>query len=178
MSGGGDFFVLALKMLDLQMTRAILRQHLASGEGEHQARSASEVHQDILILGIKQIKDFISRTLRYQMMRTWTILNYGADYAFLTPIPSLGMGNGSPLDASTIIDLTKAGYLTEEQKLHTDLILDLPPRTLGEETKTEDLKTQTKDLLKSDKIQPENKEVLAKASLLLEDFIDYVEKKA
>lgn len=131
LSKSGEFFINAIKLLDLQSARAVTKQHLASGEGEHQARSASEVHQDILILGIKEIKQFLTRMFRLGFARTWTILNFGKQFGFLAPIPSFGRGNGLPLSVDDVIKLHSTGYLTEEQYPQTDGILDLTPRAVA-----------------------------------------------
>lgn len=130
LSKSGDFFINAIKLLDLQSARAVTRQHLASGEGEHQARSASEVHQDILVLGIKEIKQFLTTAFRLGFSRTWTTLNFGEQYAFLAPIPSFGRGSGLPLSVDDVLKLHQTGYLTAEQYPQTDGILDLTPRAV------------------------------------------------
>lgn len=161
MSKSGDFFINAIKLLDLQSARAVTKQHLASGEGEHQARSASEVHQDILILGIKEIKEFLMRRTRMGTMRTWTVLNFGKEAGFLTPYPSFGRGNGLPLSVKDVIDLHSSEYLTGEQYVQTDAILDLTPRAV-------EVIEQGKKLLEDSGVEEKTKEEIDKALKILQ----------
>jgi hypothetical protein len=158
------FFVELLKLLNLQIARGITHQHLASGEGEHQARAASEVHQDILLMGIKAIKMFLTRMLRLGTLRQWTILNYGISKVHLTPNITFGQGSGLPLTVADIIEMHKTGFLTPEQYPQADRTAGLNVR------KIEDVKEMFERSVKNNpEITDSTKDVATKS---LKDLTD------
>lgn len=90
--GAGDAFISAMDQDDRQMTVAILGQTLATGEGRHQARAAAAVHQDILATLIKQLKLFVVRMIRRDILAPLIRYNFGDDAADrLVPEVSLGI---------------------------------------------------------------------------------------
>jgi hypothetical protein len=70
-NGDGAAFLGAFALLNSEITLAILSQTLATGEGQHNARAAAQVHQDILDSKIRQAKAAVVRMLRNDVLRPW-----------------------------------------------------------------------------------------------------------
>lgn len=92
---------------DKAILRAILNQHLATGEGEHQARSAAEVHKDTLSLQIVRIKNRLCDRIREDLFKPLMIRNFGEESAVLTPVLNLGDGDGFPPKTSEIMEFLR-----------------------------------------------------------------------
>lgn len=106
MAGSGDIFLQSLEKLDNMLVRALMKQHLATGEGQHQARAAAETHQDILSLFILVVRRVIAEAIRRDTLHQLTIVNFGADAGHLTPVASLGDGDGFPITVAELAQLT------------------------------------------------------------------------
>lgn len=128
--GEGEAFLNAFKLYDQQITKAILHQTLATEEGEHQARSAAEVHQDVLGTIVQQIKQGTELAIRRDVVRPWVRYNYG-DKA-LQLLPRLTLGDVDKIDfvatANAIANLA-TDYLDPSQYPEIDRSLGLPVRT-------------------------------------------------
>jgi hypothetical protein len=62
--GEGQAFIQSIKMDDHQITKGILMQSLATDEGEHQARAASQTHQDVLDVLVQFLKGAVLALVR------------------------------------------------------------------------------------------------------------------
>lgn len=133
MQGDGEPFLLGFAQCDQQITKAILTQTLATEEGQHQARAAASVHQDVLDTLVKQGKKAVVRMLTVDILKPWVLLNYGADAAReLVPVPSLGTTEQRDLAPmwTAAAGLKRAGYLADSQLPAVDARLGLPVRDL------------------------------------------------
>lgn len=125
-TGSGDIFLNGVDWANKEIARAILKQHLATGEGQHQARASSEVHQDVLSLIIVFLKNWQAESIRRDIVIPLTIANFGD--AELAPIVDLGDGDGFPITSDEVARLKSSGYLSDDQLAALDKILGLPVR--------------------------------------------------
>ena len=133
MQGDGEPFLLGLTQCDQQITKAILTQTLATEEGQHQARAAASVHQDVLDTLVKQGKRAVVRMLQADILKPWVALNYGSQAADeLVPVPSLGTTEQRDMAPmmTAVAALERAGYLDKAQRPAIDAKLGLPVREL------------------------------------------------
>lgn len=112
--------------LDSQIRRAIELQTLASGESMHQTRSASASQRDILSLRILHIKRWVRESIRAGWLRAWTIMNFGADNALLTPVVDNGDGDGFAMSPFEVAQLAQVGVVRQEQLPAIWNMFDLP----------------------------------------------------
>lgn len=126
-----NVFMDAFRLYDQQIVKAILTQTLATGEGEHQARAAAEVHQDVLGTLVAQAKKSIERMLRHDVLMPLVRYNYGDAAVPLTPRVSLGETEKQDMTAlaTAIAKLETAGYIVPSQRLYLDTLLGWPQRT-------------------------------------------------
>jgi hypothetical protein len=136
MQGKGEAFIYAKGDMDRDIVGAILTQTLATEEGQHQARAAAEVHQDVLATLVHQAKRGIVRMLTRDVLRQWVRYNWGDRAAHL--VPSVSLGHTSPQDqAAFIVSLAQAGYqLHASQFPELDEIANLPVRDLTQDDAT------------------------------------------
>lgn len=109
----GEAFANALNWCDGQIARAVTSQYLATNEGMHQARASSDVHQDILSLGILRRKHWLENQQQREVYKRLLMYNYdltGKKISRYVPKLNLGLGDGFPLSPEDIADLMKAGY--------------------------------------------------------------------
>jgi hypothetical protein len=130
--GEGKAFLNAMAACNLEITKAILTQSLATEEGEHMARAAAQVHADVLDTLVRQGRRSVVRMLYRDVLRQWIRVNWGDAAITLTPIPSLGVTEQRDLPAmmGAISQLWNAGYLHPSQQAGIDDDLNLPPRDL------------------------------------------------
>lgn len=134
-TGDGAAFLRAFEMYNRDITLAITGQSLATTEGEHQARAAASVHQDILATRVKQLKLGLARMLRRDVLRQWVALNWGdAAAATLTPLVNLGTVEEEDLSPRmlAIAALERAQWFAPSQKPAIDATLGFPERDPSE----------------------------------------------
>lgn len=136
--GEGRAFLGAFALLNAEITLAVLGQTLATGEGEHNARAAAQVHQDVLDTKIRQAKAAVVRMLRNDVLRPWVLLNWGEAALPLAPIATLGAVEEEDRTPrmNAVAALERAGWFTPSQRPEVDRLLGLPQRT-PEETALE-----------------------------------------
>lgn len=127
-NGNGQAFRSAIDLFDRQMSKAVTGQTLATSEGQHQARAASQVHQDVLGLVVMFVKMLVAHTLVRDILRPLVVLNFGADKAHLTPHASLG--EVAKEDIAPILNAAVAGGYTLDpsQFAELDALFGIPPR--------------------------------------------------
>src|SRR5262245_14849722 len=133
MQGDGEPFLKATGRCDQQITKAILTQSLATEAGEHQARAASETHQDVLDTLVRQLKRAVVRMMSEDVLRPWVERNYGAPSAdLLTPILTLGTTERAdqPQMMTAVAGLMRANYFHPSQMPAVDELLGLPVRDM------------------------------------------------
>lgn len=130
--GEGRAFLAAFDEYDRQISKAILTQTLATGEGQHQARAAARSHQDVLTTLVRQGRRAVVRMLTRDVLRQMIRFNFG-EQAALEFTPKVSLGEVENQDwgarAAGIAALTTAQYLDPSQFPAIDQsMLDLPPR--------------------------------------------------
>ncbi len=128
LSGEGAAFLRAIAESNVSITKALLTQSLATEEGEHQTRAASQVHQDVLGTLIRQGKRSMLRMIVKDILKPWAVRNWGEKILHLLPVPSLGETEQPDL-ALMITALASAGYQVGPSQLpDIDIMLGLPVR--------------------------------------------------
>jgi hypothetical protein len=131
MKGTGEPFLACIDLCDRQATKSILYQTLATEEGVHQARAASETHQDILGLRVLTIKRNTADIIKRDILKPLVEYNYGLDAAEnLTPDVSLGETEQQDQSdvMKAIATLVTAGFMHTSQFAETDRMIGLPER--------------------------------------------------
>ena len=118
-----------------EISTAITGQTLASQEGEHQARAAAEVHQDVAGLRAAYGNQLVAHMVRQDILREVVRLNFSDEEAALLT-PRVSMGSTEPQDfadvAGAVADLWEKEYLSPSQISALDAKLGLPARTKEE----------------------------------------------
>lgn len=129
--GDGQVFVTAINVVNREITKAVIRQTLTTDEGEHMARAASEVHQDVFGLLVRYAKSSLAGSFTRDVIEPLVRYNYGEDAArdFL-PIFRLGETEHQDFanDANAISNLVRAGFFDESQYRPLDDYLGVPAR--------------------------------------------------
>lgn len=130
-SGNGEAFSAAINWANAEIVRAITYQFLATSEGMHNARAASEVHQDILSLGIQRRKRWLAgqqrREVYYRLLR-YNFDISGKEIQRYVPHLDLGAGSGFPMSPDTIAKLATAKFIDPSQYERIDKMIGLPQR--------------------------------------------------
>lgn len=135
MAGDGSQFLTAFDRFDEQITKAILNQTLATEEGQHQARAAASVHQDVLGTIIRQAKRAVCRMLERDVLRPFIRYNYGDQAARdFTPTVQLGVTEQQDLTGlmQSVAALHNADYIAPSQFSYYDGLLGAPAREADE----------------------------------------------
>lgn len=128
--GAGTPFYKAIETFDRQIESAILMQTLATSEGSHQSRAASETHMSILDLLVYWLKGAVVDMITADLLRPLVRYNFGESMLDLVPKISLGSGDRHTFaeDGNTIANLFKVGYFQPDQLKEADLQLGFTPR--------------------------------------------------
>lgn len=126
-TGGVEPFLKSIEAFDKQITRAILGQHLATGEGSSQNKAGAEIHAVIFRLLVSGIRKWIALRIGQDIIKPLIEANYG-DVGELMPVVDLGDGDGFPITATEVAVLFQAGYFSEDQLSYIDKVLGLPVR--------------------------------------------------
>lgn len=130
--GNGEAFHRGFTFADEQITIAVLHQTLATREGQHQARAASEEHANTLETLQRQLKRGVCQMVRRDILKPLVEYNYGPDAARqLTPTCSLGTVEQQDwaTDAAAVAKLAASDYIDPSQFAGIDARLGLPART-------------------------------------------------
>lgn len=128
-TGSVEPFLRSIELFDKQITRAILGQHLATGEGDTQSNSASQLHALILRQLIATVRGFMARMITEEILNPLVQANYPDLPQELYPVLNLGDSDGFPPTVTEIAVLFQSGYFTEDQLPAIDKLLGLPIRT-------------------------------------------------
>lgn len=130
-TGGVDPFVKSIQMFNVEISRAILNQHLATNEGQNQSRAAAEVHAIVLRQIINSCRYFMARQFERDIIRPVIEANFG-DVGRLMPVVDLGDGDGYPPTITDVAVLLQSGYFTKDQLIKLDRVLGFPVRETDE----------------------------------------------
>jgi Protein of unknown function (DUF935) len=131
LTGDGEAFKSALGLFSGQIIKAILTQQLATEEGQHQARSAASVHQDVLDTIVRQGKQSVLEMVSNQILVPWVARNWGDQAAeTLVPVPTLGTTERQDVPAlmSAVAALMRSAFFHSSQLPAIDEMLGLPVR--------------------------------------------------
>jgi hypothetical protein len=131
MSGDGQAFLSALNQFNGEISKGILCQTLATSEGVHDSRAASEVHQDVLDLVVNHVRQTVAGMIRRDILVPLVRYNWGDAVAKrLTPKVHLSQSqqHNWAKDAAAVSALVQASYLDPSQYKAMDARLGLPPR--------------------------------------------------
>lgn len=118
----------ALDYFNIELSKAILKQHLASSEGQRGSEKGADSHSDILSLLIQRIKNTVSRTARSQIFQPIIASNFGADLRAYTPSVDIGDADGMPISLNEIGFLAQANYFAPDQFPSLDRRIGVPVR--------------------------------------------------
>ncbi len=130
-SGNGETFQQAINITNREITKALIRQTLTTDEGEHMARAASEIHQDVFGLFVRHLKASMVGSFKRDVIMPLVWYNFGED-AVVNYLPDCTLGETEHQDFSTdataVANLLRAGFFDESQYRALDDFLGLPPR--------------------------------------------------
>lgn len=127
-NGGASPFFDSIAAFNKEITRAILGQHLATGEGETQSRAAAEVHTKILRLFVNSLRRYVLRQIEIELVKPLIEANYG-DVGTLMPRVMTSNGSFFNLTPTEIAVLMQSGYFSADQLQALDAELGVPIRT-------------------------------------------------
>ena len=130
-SGNGEAFDSAIDLFNREIEKAVTGQTLATSEGEHQARAASQTHKSILGDAATYGRTIAETMLYRDVLRPLVLKNFGPVAADLTPMPVLSdtsQGDLTPLWSAAAALMT-AGYFDPSQYAKLDAALGLPERS-------------------------------------------------
>jgi hypothetical protein len=124
-------FTGAFSVCNAEIEKAITGQSLATNEGEHQARAAASVHQDVLGLPVQHGRSLLEQMVRTDLLCLLVELNFGPEFKRLTPLVSLGDTETQDVAATAraIAALETAGFLHVSQRRPIDAWLGIPVRS-------------------------------------------------
>lgn len=126
--GGATPFFESIRHFNIEINRAITGQHLATGEGQSQSRSAADVHAIILKQYINSIRHFIAKQVERDIVKPVIQANFGNVPYELVPIVDLGDGDIYPPSLTEVAVLMQSGYFTEDQLIALDKKYGFPVR--------------------------------------------------
>lgn len=126
-----EAIVKALDFFNIEISKAILKQHLASSEGQRGSEKGADSHGDILSLLILYCKSIQRRTLR-EVVKSLIVSNFGIENRRYTPNIDIGDADGLPVTLSEIGFLTQANYFAPSQFTDLDRRMGFKVRKAGE----------------------------------------------
>jgi phage gp29-like protein len=126
----GDPFKGMRDVLNEEIEMGLLLQTLATSEGRHMSRAASESHLSILDLFVVFIKELLIDVIRRDILKPLFSLNFQNFDFDLLPKVSLGdvERRDWSKDVTAIATLWKSGFIGESQKVGYDKIISAPDR--------------------------------------------------
>lgn len=118
----------AIEFFNTEISKAVLKQHLASDEGKRGSEKGVATHGDILSLLIIHGKSTIARTLQQQVFKPIIGANFGKINSHFTPTVDVGDGDGLPLTLLEVGVLQQAGYFSPDQLPKLDRRVGVPVR--------------------------------------------------
>jgi phage gp29-like protein len=122
-TSGGDVYFKLMDYFSAAKQRVIQGQTASSGDagGFSKGQPQENVRQDIL----RSDCETVARTVRAQILRPWTVFNYGSD----APVPELffDLEESEDLEAKsrTILNLTNAGYRPTAEQVSSDFGMEI-----------------------------------------------------
>ncbi|MGI8655469.1 MAG: phage portal protein family protein [Pyrinomonadaceae bacterium] len=131
-AGDGSQFSRFFEVCDSQISMALLLQTLATREGKHQSRAASQTHMDVLALLIWHVKNVVAEAVESDVIKQLVRLNYGEADVWLAPRVALGNADTRDWGTNATAAAALASYLTDSQWLSILAELNIAAPTEGE----------------------------------------------
>lgn len=126
--GTGDQFIKSLKFNNAGIRKAILGDSVTTGDDDKGIKAAKEVANDVVDLKVRTMKSAVAEAIERDIYLLLTVVNFGAEFAHLSPICSLG--DTERRDWAT--DATAAGKIgykiADEHLPEIDSMFGLKPR--------------------------------------------------
>jgi len=133
MRSEGEAFLNAFQFCNREIEESITGQSLATSEGQHQARAASETHQDTLALLPAYARDLLCNTVQRDILRPLVLYNPFGGASALDLLPKVTLAEVEEQDRGPIwtalAALQTSGYLSPSQYQTIDAEYGLPPRS-------------------------------------------------
>lgn len=144
-AGGAQPFFDSIRHFNIEINRAITGQHLATGEGQSQSRSAADVHAIILKQYINSIRHFMAKQIERDIVNPIIQANFGNVPYELLPVVDLGDGDIYPPSLTDVAVLLQAGYFTDDQLVALDRKYGFPVRRTNKPAGPQAISAQVKD---------------------------------
>ncbi|MBS3915587.1 MAG: DUF935 family protein [Bacteroidetes bacterium] len=132
--GTGQQFTTALKYQNSQIRKVIVGDALTTGEADKDARAARESAKDVSDIRKQNFRRAISSTVKKDLFRLLTIVNFGEEKAHLTPDCFLGDTEANDW-ATDVQAAASAGYtFAEEHFRQLDAQFGVDPREKAEKS--------------------------------------------
>jgi len=118
----------ALDFFNIEISKAILKQHLATSEGARGSEKGAESHGDVISLLISHAKRIQSDSLREGVVKPIIAANFGVQAKRYAPLVDLGDSDGFPLSLHDIGFLQQANYFSPDQMPDLDRRIGIKPR--------------------------------------------------
>lgn len=127
----GEAFQAAIDVADRQITQGILLQTRATKEAKNGSKADSETGQDILGILVAHEKTGVEQALRTDLLMPLIEYNWGPEFLYLTPRPTLGETSEEDLAAlmTAVAALNRTGYFDPEQYPELDARMNMPVRS-------------------------------------------------
>lgn len=118
----------SLDYFDRQMSKALLGQTLATNEGRHQARAASETGSDVMNTITEYGETLLADMIRRDILRVAVAINFGERALRFLPLVSLSAAEETDISkiGSVAVQLYTGGYFADNQLAAMDTKLGLP----------------------------------------------------
>ncbi len=109
--GGPEVYNTLVEVMNREMAQCILGQTLTSSEGNKGTQALGNVHQQVMLNLIKGDVKAVAATLRRDLIRAFTVFNFGAEAAELAPYltPMVQEPEDLAQKAKTLLDLSTLG---------------------------------------------------------------------
>lgn len=88
--GTGEQFLESLKSNNAGIRKAILGDSVTTGSDDKGIKAAKEVANDVVDLKVRTMKSAVAETVERDIYLLLTVVNFGAEFAHLSPVCSLG----------------------------------------------------------------------------------------
>ena len=126
--GTGAQFTNSLKFNNSEIRKGILGDSVSTGEDDKGVKSAKQVSMNVVDLRVKSYRNKVAESVERDIFRLITVVNFGEEFAHLTPRASLG--DTERRDWATDLDAANgAGYMFASEHLpEIDVQFGLKPR--------------------------------------------------
>lgn len=111
-SSSVEVYKMLIDLCEATQSKAVLGQTLTSSEGQNGTQALGNVHENVRQDLVKADARAVAKSLRMQLIRPWTVFNYGAEYADRAPKPVPQISDPEDLDkTSSVVTKLSGGGL-------------------------------------------------------------------